>query len=401
MTPMKIGSAAAALGAVGVLWLSLPGCGAAEAVRPEAPSAGEAMGTKCDPKAESTNVFVVDLPPETRSDLEIALSAGSLAIAKFDCKELKILRTCKASGEYQFRGTSAKERVLSLESADEIRAALPLGGAGIAAAFEAEASAGTKFDLGMVLAGQMVGSASSFSAAELSGNCAGATHVITAAKMGAFAMGTSSKAEMRTAAEVFGAGASAGSKASKLTKSRDGSIQACEAAESGSAKAPKNCDALIALEVTKLSDDYGDVDSDLGELLVTLGDLKCSDAAACEAGCNAGKGRSCAELGVSLIGGDGMDKNVPRGRALLKKSCDLGDVKGCSAFADILLMSGDEKRFDDAIVAADKACNIGRDGGGCHSLSILWGRKGDKEKEEKYRDKACFAGYEPACPKKE
>ena len=381
----------------------LVACGAEDAVRPDAPTAGEAMGTKCDPTADSTNVFVVDLPPETRSDLELAVSSGSLAVAKFDCKEIKILKTCKAAGEYQFRGTSAKERVLSLESADEIRAALPLGGAGIAATFEAEASAGTKFDLGMVLAGQMVGSSSSFMSAELTGNCAGATHVISTAKMGAFAMGTSAKAEMRTAAEVFGAGASAGSASSKLTKARDGSIKACEAAEAGGEKPPKGCDALIALEVTRLTADLADTDADglgLGDLLATLNDLKCDDAAACEAGCNAGKGRSCAELGVSLISGLGMEKNVPRGRALLKKSCELSDVKGCSAFAEILASAGD-KFTDEAIAAAEKACNVGNDGYACNTLGNLWERKGDAAKAEKYKSKACVNGVEFACKKPE
>ncbi len=377
------------------------GCGAADAVRPDAPTAGDAMGSKCDPNAESTNVFVVDLPPETRSDLELALSSGSLAVASFNCNQIKILKTCKASGEYGFRGTSAKERVLSLESADEIRAALPLGGVGIAATFEAEASAGTKFDLGMVLAGQMVGSASTFSHAELTGNCAGATHVITAGKMGAFAMGTSAKAEMRTAAEVFGAGASAGSKSSKLTKARDGSLPACEAAESGSDKPPKGCDALIALEMTKLDKGAGAVDvGDIGNIMgmMAFTDILCKDPPACEQGCNAGKGRSCTELGVALIEGGPVDKNIPKGQSLLKKGCDLGDMKGCAAYADVLFFG---EKVDDAIVYADKACNVGNDGYACSTLASLWDQKGDKAKATKFKDKACYVGFNPACPQKE
>jgi len=396
LAPLGVIALGASLGFIG------SGCGAADAVRPEAPTADEATGKKCDPKSDITNVFVVDLPPETRSDLELALGAGSLAVASFDCKEVKILRNCKASGAYAFRGTSAKERVLSLENGDAIRAALPLGGAGIAASFEAEASTGMKFDLGLVIAGQMVGSSSSFSAAELTGACNGATHVITAAKMGAFAMGTSSKAELKTAAEVFGAGAGASSSSSKLTKARDGSLKACEAAESGSEKAPKGCDALLALEVTKLVADVGEVDEDgMGDLFLGLvfSDLKCKDAEACEAGCNAGKGRSCTELGVALVDGGLGDKNLPRGRQLLKKGCELGDMKGCSAYADVIGFV--DSRVDEAIQYAEKACTVGNDGYACSSTAVLYGKKGNKEKEKKFESKACMAGYEPACPKKE
>ena len=159
---------ASLLGACLLLPLAF-GCGAAKAVRPDAQSAAEATGAKCDAKAENTNVYVVDLPPEKRSDLELALGSGDLVVVSFSCNELKILKTCKASGKYQYKGTSSKEHVLSLEDGDQIRAALPLGGAGIAASFEAEASTGTKFDLGLVISGQLIGSASSFTAAELTG----------------------------------------------------------------------------------------------------------------------------------------------------------------------------------------------------------------------------------------
>jgi hypothetical protein len=187
--------------------------------------------------------------------------------------------------------------VLSLENADQIRAALPLGGAGIAATFESEASTGMKFDLGLVIAGQLVGSASTFSAAELGGDCAGATHVITAGKLGAFAMGTSSKAELSTAAEVFGAGVSAGSASSKLTKARDGSIEACEKAGPDNNEAPRQCDALLALELSKLTEGLVvEVDMLFG---LVFGLEACTDFAECEAACNAGKGKGCKELAIA------------------------------------------------------------------------------------------------------
>ncbi len=374
------------------------GCGAAKAVRPDAPTAAEATGAKCNAAAENTNVYVVDLPPEQRSDLELALGGGDLVVVSFSCNEIKLLKTCKASGKYQYKGTSSKERVLSLEDGDQIRAALPLGGAGIAASFEAEASTGTKFDLGLVISGQLIGSASSFTAAELTGNCAGATHVITSGKMGAFAMGTSAKAELSTAAAVFGASASAKSKSSKLTKSGDGSIHACEAASTEDEKAPKQCDALLAIELSKLAKGFGNVEVDF-TFGLTYGEEACKDIPACEATCNSGKGKGCKSLAIALIeGGDGIDKNIPRGLQLLNKGCDLGDVRACAALSSMLFF---EQRFEEALPLAEKACDIGNDPDGCWNLALVYQTLKQPKKAEKPREKACSAGVKAACNKPE
>lgn len=376
--------------------IALSGCGAAEAIRKEAPTANAAMGDSCDAEAESTNVYVLDLPPDRRSDIELALGNEGLAVVSFNCKQLKILKTCKASGSYAFRGTSPKERVLTLESGDAIRAALPLGGAGIAASFEAEASTGTKFDLGLILVGQSVGSSSSFSVAELTGNCEGATHVITAGKLGAFAMGTSSKAEVKTAVELFGAGVGANSSSSKLAKSRDGSIEACNEAETSSSGPPKRCDAILAVEVTKLTKGIGAVAVD-PFFALTYGDDGCAgEIADCEEACNAGKGRGCRQVGISLINGTGgVDTNIPRGVQLLKKGCDLGDVKGCAALGSALSF---ESRPDEAIPLLDKACTIGNDIDGCFGLGLVWELdKNNKANAIKAFDKACQGGLELAC----
>lgn len=369
------------------------GCGAAEMVRPEAPTAAEATGEKCDPNSESTNVFVVDLPPEKRSDLELAVGSGELTVVSFSCNEMKVLKTCKAAGRYEYKGTSAKERVLSLESGDAIRAALPLGGAGIAATFESEASAGTKFDLGLVIAGQMVGSASSFTAAELTGECTGATHVITSAKMGAYAMGTSSKAELKTAAQVFGAGAAASSNSSKLTKSRDGSVEACGASASGSDKPPGQCDAVLALELTKLKKGFGNIEVDM-TFGITYADEACKDVEACSRDCNAGKGKACKELGIALIEGTGTDKNIPRGLETLNKGCSLGDVRACAAISTMLLF---ESRYDEALPLAEKSCSVGNDPDGCQNVGLIYKQKGELKKAMKAYEKACSSGNKVCC----
>jgi hypothetical protein len=363
-------------------------------VRPEAPTAAEATGERCDPKAEVSNVYVVDLPPERRSDLELALGNENLAVVSFSCDQLKVLKTCRAVGRYEFRGTSPKERVLSLESGDQIRAALPLGGAGIAATFEASASTGTKFDLGLVIVGQQIGSAPSFSRAELTGMCEGATHVVTGAKLGAFAMGTSAKAELKSAAELFGAGVGASSMASKLAKSRDGSLEACAAASTTDTTPPKHCDALLALELTKLGESMQAVE--VHPLLqLTYGTEACTDLSTCENECNAGTGKKCKEAGIALLlGTNGVDKNVPRATELLKKGCSLDDARSCSVLAYLLFYAGElsgsnEARAEESVPFAKKGCEISQDIEACHVLGLYHEQRKEPAEAVKAFDKAC------------
>jgi TPR repeat protein len=374
-------------------------CGISKSVRPDAPTASEAMGNRCDASAANSDVFVVDLPLEQRSDLELALGGEQLAVVAFDCGALELLKTCHASGSYSYRGTSPKQHVLSLDSADRIRAALPLGGAGIAATFEAEAGTGTKLDLGLLVAGQLVGSAASFGAAELTGECERATHVITGGQLGAFAMGTSARAELKTAAELFGAGIGASSTSSRLSSNRDGSLAACESATAHSAAPPEQCDALLALELSKVSASTSvEVDP---AFWTVYGDLGCKDSHACEAACNDGKGRACGELGISLVwGGDeaGVEKNVPRGVDLLQKGCRLGDMRTCSALATILYY---DDRADEALPLAQKSCNTAQDVDGCMTVGAILEKRGDAAGAKKAFSIACSAGFEYACGKAE
>lgn len=123
-------------------------------------------------------------------------------------------------------------------------------------------------------------------------------------------------------------------------------------------------------------------------------DERCHDVAACEESCNAGKGKGCKELALSLImgktGGDeatNVDKNIPRGLELLSKSCKLGDVRGCAALSSMLLYA---KRYDEAMKLAEKACNVGRDEDACTNIADILAAKGDQKGAAKAYEKACL-----------
>lgn len=118
---------------------SLVACGGAagEAVRPEAPTAAEAVGetVHCDVAGEKTSPLVVDWPSQHRVDLEVAMKSG-VAVVRYACDEVEVLTQCSLPGSYAFTGVSLKEDVIRWDTRDEIAASLPIGVAKLGASLE-------------------------------------------------------------------------------------------------------------------------------------------------------------------------------------------------------------------------------------------------------------------------
>ncbi|HSN98959.1 MAG TPA: hypothetical protein VLS89_11760, partial [Candidatus Nanopelagicales bacterium] len=122
-----------------LLLLSLPAltsCGpgaAAETIRPNDPTAAEALGEpggECREVGSTGEPLVVDWKPELRGDLEIAMREG-VAVVSYSCEGIKLLKDCRIEGSYGYLGMTKKEQVVRLQNADELRANLPLSGGSI------------------------------------------------------------------------------------------------------------------------------------------------------------------------------------------------------------------------------------------------------------------------------
>src|SRR5215467_4909817 len=127
------------------------GCGAASAVRPKEITAAQAMGeASCTTVGTEADPLVVDLSPDLRGNLEVAMRKG-VAVVSYDCKKLKILEDCTIESEdaYRFTGIVLKEQLLELEDTDQIKANLPLSGVGLAAKLEGELARGSSLNLAM------------------------------------------------------------------------------------------------------------------------------------------------------------------------------------------------------------------------------------------------------------
>jgi hypothetical protein len=143
---------------------------------------------ECRPGQDRAEPLIVDWPSDDRTDLEIAMRDG-LVVASYDCDSFRVLEACRVRGGYEFAGVSRKEDVRQFSGADELHANFPVGAAKLAAGLEREAS----LDLALVTIGKHRTSAWRIARAELEGDCADATHFVSSAIVGAFAMRTGTR----------------------------------------------------------------------------------------------------------------------------------------------------------------------------------------------------------------
>jgi TPR repeat protein len=355
---------------LGLLAIVIAGCGtggAAEHVRPKDPTAAGALGEgACHDVAAGAEPLVVDWKSEQRGDLEVAMKDG-LAVVSFSCKGIKVLNDCHIDGSYAFTGMTKKEEVVRLNNSDEVQANLPLTGATIGGGLARDSS----IDIAMVMVGKRRTTWREPTKQDLQGQCDGATHFVRAATVGAFAMETGTKAKVRAAAEILGAGASGESKSEKSTANRDGDPKACASSSPDAKAPPEQCGAAIRLVLAPIhaaTDKPPEKPVSKPDIEVATcpdglvrADGKCakpadapsylckgSDAAECKTQCDKGNAGSCGVLGRLLLRDD-----AGKAKELLQKGCDGDDATSCDALGVLLAKSDAAK----AATLFAKACD--------------------------------------------
>ena len=190
------------------------------------PSLADAGMAHCAVAGGGLRPFVVEWPGADRGALELKLSRGVVAVRHDGC-ELEVLADCHVPEDYVYAGFTRKRDALTIRSADELYARLPVG----AARLEPTLTRARELHVDMTLVGMVESRRADYSRAELTGRCARATHVISGAQVGAF---------------TFSAGATGD------VLNQDGAPQACEAASSADRAAPEGCRALVRIELTPL-----------------------------------------------------------------------------------------------------------------------------------------------------
>lgn len=384
------------------VFVLVAGCGAggaAQAVRPDAPTAGSALGeAPCRDVKTGGEPLVVDWKTEQRGDLEVAMKEG-VAVVAYSCQGIKLLKDCHINGQYGFIGMTRREEVVRLDNSDEVKANLPLSGGAIGG----ELSRGATLDVAMVLVGKRRTTWSGPTKDDLVGSCDGATHYVRGATVGAFALDTGTRAKVRAAAELF-VSASAASESKKSVRNADGDPKECQKADPDADKPPSQCGAPVRLVLAPIlpakaappakAAAASDVPTCPDGLVYAGG--KCTAAASatayqckpgdrdeCKAQCDKGHAGSCATYGEMANDTDA-----------LKKGCDGGAVHGCAVLASMT------KDGAAAAKLAEQACT-GGDALGCRLLGRAYrdgnGVAKDATRAAALANTACDGGDDDGC----
>jgi hypothetical protein len=411
--------------------LALAACGAgaggaAQAVRPSAPTAADALGAPATTTAPSTAAacaaieaagepLIVDWSPDQRIDLEV-MSKDALPVVAYSCHGLKVLKGCSVEGGYAFKGVTPEEQVVRLQDADEIRANLPLSGASLVASMGGDLERGATLDLALAYVGKSTSTVRAVTRSKLSGDCDGATHFVHGMTVGAFAMQTGSRANVSTAVQIFGAGAGGASTSSRVARVESGNLDACRASSPDAKAPPEACRAVLRLDLWKIAADGStpapaEEQTTCPEGLVESGG-KCTrpDAAPahvcawgdpddCKSQCDKGDGTSCYRYGRAIL-----QRDPATAEARFATACDANVADGCQ-WAGLLLGTG---RFAPAVPADQpkavafyqRGCDRGS-AAACFDLGSKYqfgqGVAKDEAKAAHLYDGACSAGDDMAC----
>lgn len=227
----------------------LAGCGGTNPVQPKDMTAGMAAGEGCDATAlaDEAMTFVVDWKDGQRAAIESAMQKG-VAVVKYSCEGVKVLSTCRVRGDYQYAGSSIRRKVINMK--DAVQAQAQFGGRHVGASFQGQFAQNRSIDMAYLTVGAESTTVSEANTAMLTGRCAGGTHFVYEAQVGAFAVATTSKGSASAFVEVFGQGSGGGSTAAgKDAVTNDGDLKACDSAKKRDTESVDGCSAAVRLSL--------------------------------------------------------------------------------------------------------------------------------------------------------
>lgn len=203
--------------------------------------------TKCGVTKSQEKPLIVEWPSAARGDLETQ-ARGGLVVVRYRGCEMDVLPRCRAPGAYVYAPFTPKVDRVIIRDQDELWASIPIG----AARFEGTLRQAGQLNVAMTLVGKMTSDRGVLRAAELSGDCEGATHVIVGITVGAFEFFAGADQGAGAGAQLFGAGGGAKTAALRETLTKDGLTASCAAAKLTDPTPPEGCGALLRLEVLPL-----------------------------------------------------------------------------------------------------------------------------------------------------
>jgi hypothetical protein len=223
-------------------------CGSPSLPLAKAPAFEPRDQATSDAKRSEAEPLVVEWPSPARAKLE-ALAQRALVVVRYQGREMEVLGACSATGSYAYRPITRKHETLAITTEDELYAHLPLGAIKLAGALR---SAGT-LGVDMTVVGRWQADLVQPTASALRGECARATHVVTALTAGAFRFYAGARGDLGAKAGSAAAGAEGKSASTTRMLAEDGDEDSCARSSPGDTAPPFGCGAVLRLDLTPLS----------------------------------------------------------------------------------------------------------------------------------------------------
>src|SRR5512140_2658991 len=226
---------------------ALLGCpGAPNAASDVRPTPGM-QGAKCSAAKSQSKPLIVEWSSADRATLEGIARQRVVAVRYAGC-EMDVLPACEVPAKYAYAPLTPKTESVRMRDADDLYANVPLG----AAKLEAKLSKYGELNVHMTIVGRWQAERGAIRRDELKGDCANATHVVSAMATGAFDFFAGAGAEVGGGVSVGGAGGGANSTSVRETINRDGDAAQCTKSGSEDKAPPFGCGALLRIEVTPI-----------------------------------------------------------------------------------------------------------------------------------------------------
>ncbi len=155
--------------------------------------------------ASRAKPLIVEWPSADRGKLEAQVRNHGLAVVDYSGCTMRILDRCTGGAMYKYSPITRKTDSVVIRDTDDLYANVPVG----AAKLEAKLAKSGELDVQMTMVGRWETPNPSFRLDQLQGECAGATHVVSAVTVGAFTFTAGADAEVGGGATVLGVGGGA------------------------------------------------------------------------------------------------------------------------------------------------------------------------------------------------
>jgi hypothetical protein len=188
--------------------------------RAEAPALADEE--RCLRAAENASPLLTEWPASEKAMLEAALRQGGVAVEYTGC-EMRPITGCELRGSYQWNRTTLTTDARKIDDEDELFAKLPLGAFGL----KAELARSGRLEVRTTVAGQFRLQGTEPRDVPDYGECARATHLLTAIAMGSFQLRAGASLDASAGVDAGKAGLGAGTRSSEEVLREAGNPKSC------------------------------------------------------------------------------------------------------------------------------------------------------------------------------